>query len=397
MKKYDAVIIGGGVIGTNISYYLAKSGLKVALVESGDISAGTTSGCDGNVLIADKQPGFDTDLAYASQQLFKDLNEKLDHDFDYTQKGSIYVIESEEEWNVARDFVDKQVENGYPMRMMDYETVHNDEPLLADDIIGGVEIDSDAAVYPMDFAYALTEAASRNGLDIYDHTEVTDIHLSSGRVESVQLANGEKLSTDRVINAAGVWAPAIGNMVGINIPIKPRQGQILVAEKTIQVGRRKIVEFGYMMAKFGNEDYKRSVHPKLDELGIAFVYEPTGANNFLIGSSRSFVGFDTSLSFDIMKGLAARAVRFFPAIENVNVIRGYAGLRPYVPDHFPIVSEVDEVPGFYIAAGHEGDGIGLGPITGRLINYLITGEKFETNLDLDLAVNKLSFNRFKNK
>jgi len=396
MNRYDAVIIGGGVIGTNISYYLSKSGLKVALVEKGDIAAGTSSGCDGNVLIADKQPGFDTDLAYASQQLFKELNKNLDHDFDYTQKGSIYVIESEEEREVAEEFVDQQVKNGYSMRMMDSDTVHSDEPLLADDIIGGVEIDSDASVYPMDFAYALTDAASKNGLDIYDHTEVTNIQLKSGRIESVKLSNGEKIYTDRVINAAGVWAPEIGRMVNINIPIKPRQGQILVAEKTIQVGRRKIVEFGYMMAKFGNENYKRNVHPKLDELGIAFVYEPTGANNFLIGSSRRFVGFDTSLSFDIMKGLAARAIRFFPAIENVNVIRGYAGLRPYVPDHFPIVSEVEKVPGFYIAAGHEGDGIGLGPVTGRLIDYIITGEKFETDLDLNLAVNKLSFNRFKN-
>ena len=396
MNRYDAVIIGGGVIGTNISYYLSKSGLKVALVEKGDIAAGTSSGCDGNVLIADKQPGFDTDLAYASQQLFKELNKNLDHDFDYTQKGSIYVIESEEEREVAEEFVDQQVKNGYSMRMMDSDTVHSDEPLLADDIIGGVEIDSDASVYPMDFAYALTDAASKNGLDIYDHTEVTNIQLKSGRIESVKLSNGEKIYTDRVINAAGVWAPEIGRMVDINIPIKPRQGQILVAEKTIQVGRRKIVEFGYMMAKFGNENYKRNVHPKLDELGIAFVYEPTGANNFLIGSSRRFVGFDTSLSFDIMKGLAARAIRFFPAIENVNVIRGYAGLRPYVPDHFPIVSEVEKVPGFYIAAGHEGDGIGLGPVTGRLIDYIITGEKFETDLDLNLAVNKLSFNRFKN-
>ncbi|MFN2362744.1 MAG: NAD(P)/FAD-dependent oxidoreductase [Halarsenatibacteraceae bacterium] len=396
MNRYDAVIIGGGVIGTNISYYLSKSGLKVALVEKGDIAAGTSSGCDGNVLIADKQPGFDTDLAYASQHLFKELNKKLDHDFDYTQKGSIYVIESEEEREVAKEFVDQQVENGYSMRMMDYDTVHSDEPLLADDIIGGVEIDFDASVYPMDFAYALTDAASKNGLDIYDHTEVTNIDLKSGRIESVKLSNGEKIYTDRVINAAGVWAPEIGRMVDLNIPIKPRQGQILVAEKTIQVGRRKIIEFGYMMAKFGNKNYKRNVHPKLDELGIAFVYEPTGANNFLIGSSRRFVGFDTSLSFDIMKGLAARAIRFFPAIENVNVIRGYAGLRPYVPDHFPIVSEVEKVPGFYIAAGHEGDGIGLGPVTGRLIDYIITGEEFETDLDLDLAVNKLSFNRFKN-
>jgi sarcosine oxidase subunit beta len=90
-----------------------------------------------------------------------------------------------------------------------------------------------------------------------------------------------------------------------------------------------------------------------------------------------------------MQGLAERAIRFFPVMEDIYVIRAYAGLRPYVDDHMPIISKVDEVPGFYIAAGHEGDGIGLSQITGKLISQMITGE--ETILPID----SLSINRFK--
>ncbi|HKL12872.1 MAG TPA: FAD-dependent oxidoreductase [Halanaerobiales bacterium] len=396
MKKYDAVIIGGGIIGSSIAYYLTEAGLKVALIEKKDLASGTSSSCDGNVLIADKQPGFDTELAYCSQQIFDNLSEELNRDFDYTQRGSIYLIESKEEWETAEKFVNKQRENGYSMRMMDYDRVHEDEPLLADDIIGGIEIDSDASIYPMALVYSLAEKAIKNGLHVYNYTEVVDISLNKGkRVKSVRLSNSEKIYCDNVINAAGVWAPLIGKMVGINIPIKPRQGQMLVAEKTFQIGKRKIVEFGYMMAKFGEKDYSRKVHEVIDKNGIAFVFEPTQANNFLIGSSRRFVGYDTRLSLDVMRGLAARAMRFFPVLKDINVIRGYSGLRPYVADHFPIVSAVDSIKGYYIAAGHEGDGIGLAPVTGKIIQNFITDSSWDLSIDKDETISKLSFSRLR--
>jgi len=389
MVNYDTVVIGGGVIGTNVAYYLSKKGVKVALVEKGDIASGTSGRCDGNVLISDKEPGFDTKMTYTSQLLFKELYNEVQYNFDFSERGSIYIIESKEEFDIAEKFVNEQVKNGYPMRMMDKSKVHNDEPYLADDIVGGVEIDCDLSLNPMRLAFGLALEAKRNGAVILDHTSVTGIRLDKkGKVEAVETDKGI-LGTKNVVNCAGVWASYIGKMVGIDIPIIPRQGQLLVAEKTFPVGKRKIMEFGYMMAKFGDENYKRNISPELEELGIAFVFEPTLSDNFLIGSSRAFAGFDTRVSIEVMQGLAERAIRFFPIMADIQVIRAYAGLRPYVADHLPIISKVDEVPGFFIAAGHEGDGIGLSPLTGTLISQMITGE--ETLLPVD----SLSINRFK--
>jgi len=389
MVNYDTVVIGGGVIGTNVAYYLSKKGVKVALVEKGDIASGTSGRCDGNVLISDKEPGFDTKMTYTSQLLFKELYNEVQYNFDFSERGSIYIIESKEEFDIAEKFVNEQVKNGYPMRMMDKSKVHNDEPYLANDIVGGVEIDCDLSLNPMRLAFGLALEAKRNGAVILDHTSVTGIRLDKkGKVEAVETDKGI-LGTKNVVNCAGVWASYIGKMVGIDIPIIPRQGQLLVAEKTFPVGKRKIMEFGYMMAKFGDENYKRNISPELEELGIAFVFEPTLSDNFLIGSSRAFAGFDTRVSIEVMQGLAERAIRFFPIMADIQVIRAYAGLRPYVADHLPIISKVDEVPGFFIAAGHEGDGIGLSPLTGTLISQMITGE--ETLLPVD----SLSINRFK--
>jgi len=389
MTHFDAVVIGGGVNGTAVAYYLSKKGVKVALVEKNDIASGTSGRCDGNVLIADKQRGFDTKMTYTSQLLLKELTEKINYDFEYYQKGSIFVIESEEELVVAQKLVRGQREDGYPMRMMDKSEIHDEIPLLADDIIGGIEIACDSSLNPMKLSFGLSLEAKRNGAVLFDHTSVTGIRLDKkGIVEAVETDKGVLVTKD-VVNCAGVWAPYIGEMVGLDIPIKPRQGQLLVAEKTFPVYWRKIQEFGYVMAKFQNKNYKRNIHPELEKLGIAFVFEPTLSNNFLIGSSRAFVGFDTDVSIEVMQRLAERAIRFFPVMEDIQVIRAYAGLRPYVEDYMPIISKVDEVPGFYIAAGHEGDGIGLSPLTGKLISQMITGE--ETILPIDT----LSIDRFK--
>jgi glycine/D-amino acid oxidase-like deaminating enzyme len=166
----------------------------------------------------------------------------------------------------------------------------------------------------------------------------------------------------------------------LEIPVKPRQGQMLVSERTFPVARRKVMEFGYMMAKFEGGNYARNVTSEMEKFGVALVFEPTEAQNFLIGSSRRFVGADTSCDVRVLRAMAQRAIRFFPAIKDINVIRSYAGLRPYTPDHLPIISKT-QVGGFYVAAGHEGDGIGLSLITGKLVTQMICGDPLAINVD----------------
>lgn len=389
-KKYDVVIVGGGVIGANLAYYLSQESLDVLLLEKGDICSGTSSGCDGNVLISDKQPGLDTLMTYESQKLLKELAAEIPHDFEYVQPGSLLVIESPEELEVAQEFVEAQVKDGYPMRILDRDALLEQEPHFAPDVLGGVEIDCDAALNPMLFTYALLLEAQKRGVDVLTHCPVQDIvQDQNGFVQKVITPKGS-IQTHALVNCAGVWAPEIGAMVGIDIPIKPRQGQLLVTEQTQKIAKRKVMEFGYLMAKFGSSTYKRNIRPELDQMGIALVLEPTHSDNFLIGSSRAFKGFDKEVTIEVMAGIAERAMRFFPILEEAHVIRAYSGLRPYVTDHLPIVSCVREVPNFYIAAGHEGDGIGLAPITGKIVRQMLLDE------EAVLPIEHLSYQRFQN-
>ncbi|UOF90974.1 FAD-binding oxidoreductase [Fodinisporobacter ferrooxydans] len=390
MKSFDVIVIGAGVIGSSVAYHLAKKGLEVALIEKGEVASGTSSRCDAVALICDKKPGIDTEIGYASIQLFKQLAREFSVDFEFTSRGSLYVCETEKELEIARDYVSQQVKDGYDMRMIDRNELQEIEPYLADDLAGGIWTEVDSSMNPYKLCYAFVEEGKKLGLKVYDYHAVQNITLDDKRrVKSVVTDRGT-FKTKRIVNCAGVWSPKIAEMVGVHIPIKPRKGMVLISEKTpLKVAKQKVHEFGYMLSKFEDIHFKRNVSELVEKHNVAFTIEPTDANNFLVGGHRAFRGFDIQSEIEVMRAIAERAIRFLPVLKEINCIRAYAGVRPWVEDHLPIVSEVEEVPGFYIASGHEGDGISMSPITGRMVAQLITGEPTDFNID------KLNYARYK--
>lgn len=389
MSSFDVVVIGAGAVGTSVAYHLTKKGLDVALVEKGDIASGTSSHCDAVALICDKKPGIDTEMGYASIQVFKDLAKEFSYDFEFHQRGSLYVCETDQEYEVAADYVRQQQADGYDMRMVDNYEMQQMEPYLAKDLVGGIWTEPDSSMSPYKLCFAFVEEAKKLGLKVYDYHTVLDVKLDEkGVVESV-VTDKCTIKTKRVVNCGGVWARELGKMVGLDIPIFPRKGTILISEKGAKVCSQKVHEFGYMLSKFEDINFKRNVSELVEKHNVAFNIEPTEANNFLLGGNREYKGFDISTEIEVMQAIAERGIRFFPIIKEINMIRAYSGVRPYCVGHLPIVSEVDEIPGYYIAAGHEGDGISLSGITGRTIAQIMTGE------DTDFDIDKLKFSRFR--
>ncbi|PGO73900.1 glycine oxidase [Bacillus cereus] len=367
MRHCDVLIIGGGIIGCSIAYYTSKYGRDVTIIEKGEFVTGTSSRCDGNILAIDKDPGFDSQMSLVSQKLVTDLSEELEHSFEYRAPGSILVCESDEEMEAAQQWVKRQKEAGLPFRMLDRQDIREESPFFADDLLGGLECATDSTVNPYLLAFSLLSEAQKFGTKAFKQTEVKSINIDTNGSFVVETTNGT-FTAQQVVNAAGVWAPKIGQMLNINIPIEPRKGHIIVASRQQHVGCRKVMEFGYLISKFGG---KRKVDALTEKYGVALVFEPTESQNFLIGSSREFVGFHTRINNEVIKCIANRAIRFYPKMADMIVIRSYAGLRPWTEDHLPIISRVEHIPNYFIAAGHEGDGISLAAVTGKVIEELL--------------------------
>lgn len=382
----EVAVIGGGIIGSAVAYYVSKRGFDVTVIEKGELASGTSSRCDGNILAIDKDPGFDSQMSLKSQQLVHELSKELPMSFEYRAPGSILVCESEEEMEAAEQWVRQQKAAGLSFRMLDRSDLRQESPFLAEDLPGGLECETDSTVNPYLLTYALFEGAKHYGAKLLKHTKV--VHIDRDRTSQQFLieTNEGTVTAKKVVNAAGVWSPHIGQMLGVTIPIKPRKGHIIVAARQNPVSPRKVMEFGYLISKFGGE---RKVDTETEAYGVALVFEPTESQNFLIGSSREFVGFDTNVDWSVAKCIARRCIRFYPKMRDMLLIRIYAGLRPWTEDHLPIVSHVDEVPGFYIAAGHEGDGISLAAITGKVISEMIAEE------ETSIPVEPLRYDRFK--
>lgn len=370
-SHFDVMIIGGGIVGASIAYYSSKKGLKVGLLEKNTAASGTTSKCDGNVLLIDKEPGFDSWMAIKSQALIKELSSELEMPFEFRHPGSIFLCADDEELEQAHVWVDRHnAANGdrQYFRKLTKEDLKNDSKYFADHLTGGLECTNDSTVNPYMLTFSLINEAKKYDFGLYEHSPVTNLKKIDGH--SFKIYSGERSFTaNKVINAGGVYAPEISRLLGIDLPIKPRKGHILVASRTELMGTRKIQEFGYLMTKFGRV---RKAPQVMNDYGIALVHEATESQNFLMGSSREFTGFDTKVNPGVIQLIAERAIEYFPKMKDINIIRSYAGLRPWTPDHLPIISNTD-IEGYYVAAGHEGDGIGLSAITGKWMSEMVTG------------------------
>lgn len=379
----EVAIIGGGIVGCAIAYYVAKSGIDCVLIEKDDIASGTSSRCDGNITIVDKDPGFDSLMSLKSQELTVDLKDELDLGFEYRALGSLLVCENDHEMQAAKEWVDIQNAAGLKFNLLDRSDLRQESPFFADDIPGGLECETDSLINPYLFCYSLIEKAKQYGLRVHTKAEVTGI--SKKENFTIETTKGT-FTAKQVVNAAGVWAPFIGKMLELDIPITPRKGHIIVGARQQPVMMRNVMEFGYLMNKFGRD---RIVDKRTEQHGVALVLEPTESQNFLLGSSREFVGYDGRIDINVVETMARRAMRFYPKMSDFTMIRAYTGFRPWTADHLPIVSEVDHIPGFFIAAGHEGDGISLATVTGKLVDELIRGES-QTVIPAD----PLRFDRF---
>lgn len=390
-KQYDVAVIGAGAIGTSVAYHLCKAGLSTVLLERGDIASGSSSHCDAVGLICDKLPGIDTKMGQASIDYFGELAKEFEYDFEYTPKGCLYICETEPEFEAASRYCALQNKDGYALRMIRNKELCQMEPHIAKDLYGALYTPSSGsvAVNPYRLCFAFTYEAEKLGLEKYTYCNISKINLDekTNAVQSLETNYGT-IHTKRIVNCAGAWAPFVGRLTGLKIPIEPRKGTNLVSEQTPRLCNHKILEYGYMMSKFDSIHFKRKVSPLVEEQNIAFNLEYTNSNNLLVGGNRLFRDYDIRSEVEAMKAICERALRFYPELADIKCIRTYSGVRPFVTDHLPIVSDVDSIPGYYIAAGHEGDGICFSPITGKFMMQIITGQK------TDFDISKLDFSRF---
>ncbi len=374
-RRPDVVVIGAGVIGAACAYFAAAAGLSVVVVDRGPIAGGTTGAGEGNLLVSDKEPGPELDLALLSNRAWRELgalplrDRTLGELVELEERGSLVVASSAATFTALTELAGDQRAAGVESVAVPAGELVEHEPALAGDLAGGYLYPQDMQLQPMLGAAALLRLARDAGAAVLTGEEVTGLLRDGDRVTGVRTAVRD-VPAGAVVNAAGTWAGQVAALAGVPLPVAPRRGFVLVTEPLPPVLRHTVYA----------ADYVADVASDSAALQASPVVEGTRAGTVLIGATRERVGFDRRWSSEAVRELADGARRLFPFLADVSVLRGYLGFRPFCPDHLPVIGPDPRAPGLWHACGHEGAGIGLAAATGMLVAQGLCARPTELSL-----------------
>lgn len=369
-------MIGAGVVGAACALAAARAGLAVSVVDRGPVAGGTTGKGEGNLLVSDKAPGPELDLALHSLRHWQDVAAHVgdvfglpEGGFEFEHKGGLMVALDEPSRAGVVELAQGQRAAGVETVVVPADRLGDHEPHLATDVAGGVFYPQDAQVQPMLAAARMLAAAVRLGAVVRTPSTVTGFLRDGARVVGVRCTDGD-LPAGAVVNASGTWGGDLAALAGVRVPVLPRRGVILVTQPLPVLVRHKVYAAEYV-ANVASSDAG---------LESSAVVEGTPSGTVLIGASRERVGYDPAMPLPVVKRLARQAVRLFPALADARLLRTYRGYRPYCPDHLPVIGADPRAPGLLHACGHEGAGIGLAAGTGQLIAQVLAGATPDVDL-----------------
>jgi glycine/D-amino acid oxidase-like deaminating enzyme len=380
VETADLVVVGGGIVGCSVVHQLATllpASARIVLLDRGPI-AGATSGSSMGHLMVTPDDARAHALSAASLRLWRDLAARHD-DFEFQATGALYLADTAADAALLPVLRAQFVACGETADLLDGPQLRQLEPGLAADLDAALFYPGDAVVLPMPACGVMLREAARAcpGLVVRPECAVTGFVRDGDRIAAVRTERGD-IATRTVVNATGVWAPELAVMLGQpRLPIFPRAGNLAVTGHHVTPVRTQLLEVSYLRFAHG----AAAVDPsRTDDVGgHAVNVQPQSNGSCLIGSTRQFRGMDRTLNRDLLHRSLLRARRYAPALGSAPIVRTWVGLRPYSIDKLPLIGPWPPVPGLWLAAGHEGLGITLGPISGRLLAQQIAGVPCEVD------------------
>lgn len=401
-EKTEILIIGGGVIGILTAYYLNQEGKEVTLIDANEICSGASYGNAGFILPSHVvplsspgvmgqglkwllnpvspfyiKPRLSLDLISwlyrfraasemgrvrtsmnilksledKSFELFHDLIGKDLFDFGYQEKGHLKIFRTREGFKKAAEEAGFMDEARINNRMVDSHEVYEIEPNLKPGIHGGLYFPDDAHLNPADLVKGLGSLIEEKGVKIRPHTEVLDFDLAKGpgarrSINTVMTTKGD-IKPEQVVLATGSWSPLLAKRLGLKLPIQAAKGYSLTYENNERTPKIPLI---------------------LGEIAVAA--SPLG-DVFRLAGTLELAGLDMSINLRRLKSLLKGTLKYL-YLDDLKLKEIWRGLRPCLPDGLPVIGRTDKIDNLIIATGHGMLGMGLGPVTGKLVQEIVS-------------------------
>ncbi len=359
----DVVVVGAGVVGCSVAYYLAREGVSVTLLEREAIGSGASAHATGSLSLlgAEFSEGASFQIARVSYAEFVELVPELESatgmDLLYQRRPSLRLALDDEEVDLIRDLMAWQQPH-VKMHWIDASEVHAIEPRLSPSIVGAMYEDESAQLDSYRLNLALARGAELKGASIL-HREVTGLITDDSTVSGVRTASGD-VHCGAVVVAAGTWSRAFTPWLDFPVPVRPMKGERLLLNYS-----------GNPLPALISSPKRGHMISRTD--GLTSVGS-TGGRDY--DQRDLFAGeeFDRQPTESARLELMQRAIDVLPDLERAELVQQLAGSRPLSPDSKPIIGPVPGWDGIYLATGHTTKGIHLGPVTGRIItDYVRSG------------------------
>jgi glycine/D-amino acid oxidase-like deaminating enzyme len=398
----DVAVIGGGIAGSAAAYYLARKGLSVVLLEKGEI-AGEQSGRNWGFVRQQGRDPRELPPMMACNRLWQTLPATLEADIEWRRGGVLYLAEDEAEMSDYEGWLEHARAHDLDSRLLSGREAAALLPGMSRAWAGGLYTPSDGQADPAKTTRAFAAAAARLGAEVRSGCVVEAVETAGGAVTGLRTEAGE-VKARAVLVAAGVWTNALLRGLGLDLPqlrvratvlrTKPAPEKTALSVWSPGLGFRQRRDGSFNVAAGGLVDHDIG----LDSLRYAWIFRQGFRQNrrhLRLRLGRPLFE-DVAALFDRRAALRRRLTRhraldpapdpakmrkglaafhaLFPALADLEVDYGWAGVIEATPDAIPVLDALPGLSGLFVATGFSGHGFGFGPIAGRLMAELIAGE-----------------------
>ena len=333
MERCDAIVVGGGLVGSAIAYGLARAGLAAVLLDEGDVAFRASRGNFGLVWVQSKGDGAPHYQRWTRRSadewpaLAAELLAKTGIAVGHRRPGGVHLCLGETELEERRRRMERMRRQsgnfGFEYRMLDHLEVAEMLPGIGPAVSGASWTPYDGHANPLDLLHALHKGFVEKGGRYVANTTVKTGTAAPGDFRIA--AGAGEVRAPRVVLAAGLGNAALAPLFGLDAPVRPQRGQILVTERVRQLLPMPTTTI-----------------------------RQTEEGSIMLGDSQEDVGFDTSQKPSVMQEIARRAVLSFPWLRELQIVRAWAALRVMPPDGLPIYDQSERFPGAFTANCHSG-------------------------------------------
>lgn len=333
----DIRVYGAGIVGAACAYYLAQAGAEVEVIDSGCPGGGATGAGMGHLVVVEDSPDR-LALSSRSLALWRELLSRIE--CEALPCGTLWLAENAVELAHCRTMASRLAAAGVEAELLDERSLREAEPALHHGLAGALLVPGDWSIYAPKAAARLLETPG--------------IRLRRGDAREWR----EDPNGPTTLFTVGDQTP----LMFPDLPIRPRRGHLAITDRCPGLVFHQLVELGYLSRAHSS-----------DEASVSFNVQPRASGQILIGSTRDYAGFDSAIARETLAQVCRLAAGWVPALAAQPIVRAWTGFRPDTPDHRPYIGRHSS--GAWVAAGHEGLGITLAPITGHLIADLVLGRE----------------------